>query len=232
VVALALLVIGFWPTLCTGTGLFSGTKARQVMGVPGDKGGLAGTAMAGTPDAPPIWKEGDVVLMRSGLVESDFLRSEIPEATRPQVERVLVAPLTLLYPDSSHKPVIALTLSHYRNNKIKTMAADPELVNTFYNADLVARLKKYDRYWMTGVAPRDTPNTWYYLSCVVPWLATHLERGDLVVSRDRDGPEHYVVVKPGLGLDEPIKGLTEDVKIPQDYGRELHIVRRPPEPQK
>jgi hypothetical protein len=224
-VAVSLLLLGFWPSWGTGQGLFSSPKALEVMGTPDIGGGLAGQ------DMTKIWKDHDVVLMRPALVEADFLKTEIPEANRPQVERALVAPLTLLYPDSRHKPVIALTFSEYRNEKVKTPAGDQVDLSAFYDAAFAERLKQYDRYWMTGVAPTEHPNTWQYLACVVPWMADHLDRGDLVVSRQRTEPaERYVTVKPGLGPDEPIKGLTEE-RQRGDFDNPLHIVRRP-NPQK
>jgi hypothetical protein len=227
-VAVGLLLLGFWPTMSTGVGLFNQPQAlvpRSIMGSPDIKGGLAGQDMA------TLWKPGDVVLMRPALIEADFLRSEIPEGNRAQVERVLVAPLTLLYPDSSHKPVVALSFSQYRNEKIKTPAGDKVDLAPFYDAAFVDLLKKYDRYWMTGVANTENPNVPRYLSGIVPWLADHLGRGDLILSttRPKDSPEHYVTVKPGLGPDEPIKGLTENL-LRDDFGNKLHIVRRPDPP--
>jgi hypothetical protein len=115
-VAVALLLLGFWPDWSTGKGLFSSSYALGVMGTPEGTGGLAGTDMA------KIWQDHDVVLMRPAQIEADFLKTEIPEANRTQVERALLAPLTLLYSDSKHKPVIALTYSEYRNEKVKTPA--------------------------------------------------------------------------------------------------------------
>ncbi len=231
-VAVGLLLLCFWPDWSAGNGLFSNGRALEIMGTPDGTGGLAGTDMNKDTDTKKaIWKPGDVVLMRPGLVEADFLHSEIPEANRPQVERVLVAPLTLLYPDSSHKPVIALTYSEYRNENVKTAAGGLVDVSGFYDAALADRLKHYDRYWMTGMAPTPTANSWQYLACAVPWMADHLDRGELVVSRMRKDPaERYVTVKPGLRIDEPIKGLTED-RQRGDFDNPLHIVRRP-NPQK
>jgi hypothetical protein len=246
VLALALLLVGFWPSLCTGSGMFSSTYALSILGSPDKSGGLTGTDMnkstpedkdKGIPEKPALWRRGDVVLMRSGLVESDFLNSEEFKSRedyatiRPQVERVLVAPLTLLYPDSSSKPVIALPLSNYRNTKARTSAGDPAMTAEFFDADLAARLKKYQRFWMTGVTRTPYPNSPTYLACVVPWLAKNLDRGTLVLSRSREGQDHYVRVEPGLGLEEPIKGLTEDFQL-KDYDNPLHIVRRPPQAQK
>ncbi len=226
-VALALLIVGFFPNWSTGAGLFSGDKSRAVMGVPGTDDGMAGTKTAG------VWKPGDVVLMRPGLMEADFLRSpaDIPEAVRPQVERVALAPLTLLYPDSEHRPVIALSFSQYRNEKVKTPAGGLAPLSDFYDSEFAAQLKPYRRYWMTGVGPGDRPNTWYYLACLVPWMATTLDRGDLLLARNREGDEHYITVKPLLSADEGISGLVpkpgqtvEDLKS-DDFKHILHIVR-------
>jgi hypothetical protein len=228
VVALALLAFGFSKTWSLGDGhLASSGKAKSIMLGQTSEGGLAGTKMVA------VWKEGDVVLMRSGLLESDFLRTDVPEANRPQVERAILAPLTLLYPDSSHKPVIALTFSQYRNDKVKSPAANHAPLADYYNADFVAALKHYKRYWMTGVGPDETANSWWYLACVVPWMATSLDRGDLLLARERsDAAERYVTVKPGLSPDEPIKGLApkggsldvEDLKA-EDFKNFVHIVK-------
>jgi hypothetical protein len=224
VVAVGLLVMGYFPDYSGGQRLFSGGLAQRIMGLPHSedlRGGLAGM------DMDERWKPGDVVLLRSGLIESDLLRTDIPEAARPAVERAMLAPLTLLYDDSSHKPVIPLTLSQYRNDKIRTPAGDKAPLTDYYDAEFVARLKNYDRFWLTGVGPGDTPNSWYYLAGFVPWLVDHLDRGELVIARNRpDRAERYVVVKPHLGLEESIKGLTEDIR-PTDYNVELHVVRKP-----
>jgi 4-amino-4-deoxy-L-arabinose transferase-like glycosyltransferase len=227
VVALALLGFGFLEKWSLGDGsLASNAGAKNIMVGQTSAGALPGTGMT------QVWKDGDVVLMRPGLMESDFLRTDIPEANRPQVERAVLAPLTLLYPDSSHKPVIALTLSQYRNDKVKSTAGSQAPLADYYNADFAAALKHYNRYWMTGVAG-DTPNTWWYLACVVPWMANSLDRGDLLLARERsDTAERYVTVKPGLGPDEPIKGLApkggsldvEDLKT-DDFKNFVHIVK-------
>jgi hypothetical protein len=231
VVALALLAFGFSERWSLGDGeglprLFSSDQAKSIMVGQTSEGALPGSGMA------KVWKQGDVVLMRPGLIESDFLRTDIPEANRPQVERAMLAPLTLLYPDSTNKPVIALTLSQYRSKRLKTAAADHAPLTDYYDADLVAKLKRYNRYWMTGVGPGGAPNSPLYLACLVPWMATALDRGDLLLARERSEPaEHYITVKPNLGPDEPIKGLApkpdapvEDLK-PEDFKNFVHIVK-------
>jgi hypothetical protein len=144
----------------------------------------------------------------------------------------MLAPLTLLYPDTTNKPVIALTLSQYRNKSVKTPGAEHVNIPDYYDADLVARLKKYKRYWMTGVGPGEAPNSWWYLACIVPWMATQLNE-DLLLARNRDqaSGERYITVKPGLGLDEPIKGLAPKPGSPvedlqkKDFDNFVHIVK-------
>jgi hypothetical protein len=226
-VALGLLLLGFWPAWSSGHGLFSNDKAQVVMGVPGTDKGMAGTEVA------KVYKDGDVVLMRAGHIEADFLGSpaDLPEATRPQVERVVLAPLTLLYPDSQHRTVIPLTFSQYRNQSVRTPAGDQAPLEGYYTPALADRLKDYRRFWMTGVGPGVTPNSWRYLACVVPWMATALDRGDLVLARNREGDERYITVKPNLGLDEAVPGLVpkpgqavEDLRA-DDFKHILHIVK-------
>lgn len=219
-VAVALFAFGFADKWSLGDGrLFSNAKARDIVARQDVSGGLAGTGMVSA------WKEGDVVLMRSGLLEADFLRTDIPPQARPQVERAILAPLTTLYPDRNHKPVIALTFSQYRTEKIKTPGAEKAPLQDYYDAEFVAKLKGYQRYWMTGVGPDADPNSWYYLTCFVPWLASELDRGPLVLARNREGlTERYVTIEPNLGPDQPIEGLTKDRKA-EDFNNLLHIVR-------
>jgi hypothetical protein len=197
-VAVGMLLIGFWPDYSAGQGLFSSGHAKGIMGTPETKGGLAGTDMAS------IWKPNDVVLMRSGLFEADFLRTEIPEATRPQVERAMLAPLTLLYPDSSHKRVIALTFSEYRNKKAKTPAGELVNLGAFYDDAFARQLKPYNRYWVTGVGPTAAPNSAAYLSGLVPWMADHLEPIDL-------RPAQLLAAQPIAAPGAPLGAVTQNV---------------------
>jgi hypothetical protein len=225
--ALGLLVVGLFPKVSSGAGLFGDFKAQPLVGTPDGKSGIAGKDMAA------VWKEGDVILVRAGIVESDFLCTEVPEAARPQVERVMVAPLTLLYSDSSRKQVIPLTLSQSHKG-VRTAAGDKVDVQNYYDAKFAARLKPYRRFWMTGLAPDEAPNSWQYLACVVPWMATALERGDLLLARNRDVDtgEHYITVPPNLGPDESISGLipkpggTDPEGLnPKDFDRPFFIVK-------
>jgi len=175
-----------------------------------------------------VWQDGDVVLMRSGLVESDLLRSDIPEATRPEVQRAMLAPLTLLYPDRTHKPVVALPLSEYRNDTIKTKAGEKAPLREYYDDRLVAKLKEYKRYRMTGVATADKhqPNSPVYLAGFLPRLANFLD-AELLLSRNRGESgekEHYVVIPPHLGPDDPIDGLTTGVQE-KDFDSAVHLVQ-------
>jgi hypothetical protein len=250
-VAVALLVFGYFEQWSLGgADLYSSPFAKDIAG------SLANTDMNGSPGqagkwvdgnvtwkpsaavwgmevSVPEWEWGDVVLLRAGLPEADFIRTDIPAETRPQVERVLLAPLTTLYPDRTHKPIILLSYSQYRSSKVKTDGGEKAPLNEFYDAEFAAGLKKYHRFWMTGVGPSRRPNTWQYLGCFLPWLATALDRDDLLFARsrgDRDTPGHYVPLKPNLGPDEPIKGLTTSAEPPWDRRREdfdnaLQIVR-------
>ena len=155
------------------------------------------------------------------------MRSDIPEATRPQVERVILAPLTLLYPDSSHKPVIALTISEYRNEKVRTAAGGQVDLSSFYDAAFAGRVKPYQPL-LDDRRGRFSPQL-----MAVPGRHRAVDRRQ---SRPRGpGPLPHAPqiagrelrpIKPGLGPDEPIKGLTEERQQGR-FRHPLHIVRHP-----
>ena len=147
--------------------------------------------------------------MRPGLLEADFIRTEIPEAARPNVERAIVAPLTLLYPDSSHKPVIPLTLSQYRNQKVKTLAGDKVALDTFYDADLVDRLKSLSALPDDGRGQYRRHAEYVVLSLLRRAVDGHQPRpGDLLLSPQprRTPPSTTWTSSRAWGLTSPSRG--------------------------
>jgi hypothetical protein len=172
------------------------------------------------------WQEGDVILLRSPLPEADFLKTDVPTENRAAVERHLVAPLTTLYPDRVRKPVIPLTMSHYRDDKVRTTLGHLSDPRKYYDDELAAELRKYKRYWMTGLAPNQAVNTPYFMACFLPWLADTLGT-DLMLSRnrgERGDPERYVEVPTHVRAGDFIEGLTGNVR-PTDYVFHAHLAR-------
>jgi hypothetical protein len=221
VVALALLLFGFSERWSLGDStLYSCHYGRSVVG------SLTSEGMQ------KVWRDGDVVLVRSGLPEADFLRTDIPEATRPEVERAILAPLTTLYPDVAPRPVMALPFSEYHSDKVRSAGGDklkPEDYKAFYNESFVARVKGFKRYRMTGLVATglDQPNWPPYLAGFLPRLAVLLDK-DLQLSRNRGesgDKEHYVIItRDQINPAADIDGLTKDVQA-KDFDSAVHLVQ-------
>ncbi len=212
VLCLTLLVLGFFPEWGAGVGLFGNNRAKDL---------ADGLRVRMT-----SWREGDVLLMRAGLAESDWLANDIPAAARPEVERAVLAPLTTLYVDAVHRPVLPLTLSHYRNKTVHPLAGEYCRPGDYYDAAFADRVRQYERYWLTGLAPGQDFTTPYYLACVLPWLADTLG-WDVVVARNRGesgNPERYVEVPTDVKPDDDIDGLTYNTKR-DDFVVFVHLAR-------
>jgi hypothetical protein len=173
--------------------------------------------------AASSWKEGDVVLLRPGLPEADFLHSEVPVENRPAVERALLAPVSTLYADGMRRPVVPLSLSHFRSKDNKTQAGDFFDPKSYYTDDFAARVRGYQRYWVTGLATGFRYNSRVYLSCLAPWLADTTGK-ELVLARNRPDPERYLLITPGIPPEADIEGLTQNAKA-GDFEMFVHIIR-------
>jgi hypothetical protein len=219
--ALALLVLGFFPDYSAGVGLFGNERGPEMM------------QNMRTQLNEPTWQEGDVLLMRSALPEVDFLKTAIPEANRSAVERVGYAPVATLFPDSRRRPVVLLTYSQYRTEKLhpgvgKDCPADLE---KYYDDEFAKRVFSYKRYWLAGLTPRQPGrksefNSNLYLACTLLWIADHGD-WDLSIARNRGKsgePEHYVSVPAHVPTTLNVDGLTDNVEA-NDYGLYVHLAR-------
>ncbi len=157
----------------------------------------------------PRWQNGDVVLVRSGFLEADSLDGEIPQQSRTRVEAAILAPFTILSEGKTHKELIVLTYSNYREADIKTFAGKQKLMEEFYSEKLAEQLRGHDRFWYRSL-PGSTDED-RFLECFLPWLATALD-SDLKVARNRVGEEHYFVVKKNLSPLERVPEL-KDTKV-------------------
>ena len=228
VLGLALLVLGFFPDYGAGVGLFS-SPARDA--TPKEIVAALAKNLSDKPaeeGQPARWQEGDVLLVRAGLAEADFLRGgHIPEENREAVKRAVLAPLSTLYADAFRRPVVPLSLSHFRSPTNKTQAGDHFDPATYYDEALAAELRQYKRFRVTGIAPNQRFISRPYLACLVPWLADVLGK-ELVVARNRDegSPDRYLTVKPGTRPEDEIAGLTKEGTFqPGDFGTFVHMVR-------
>ena len=90
------------------------------------------------------WQPNDVILLRSGSSEADFLPDRLPEATRLHVAGALLSPYTTLYVSQKRRPILLLSKSLFRNEKLHTAAGEKYDPTHRYNAALgetVAKLQ-------------------------------------------------------------------------------------------
>src|SRR5206468_1090942 len=113
-----------------------------------------------------LWQEGDVVLLRAGFIEADFLPDDLSPSARPHLEKACAAPLLLLWASEAPRPLVLLSLSHRgpRSGTSMQSCYDPAL---YYTAELAGRLRPYRRFWL--ISPSWDRGT--YLASFLPWLA-------------------------------------------------------------
>lgn len=166
------------------------------------------------------WQPGDVVLIRPGFQEADLLPDGVPVENRKHVAGVQLAPFTTLYAPRTPKPMVALSLSE-RFGKLHTTAGQHFERHRFYNADLVAELRSYQRFWLVS-EPWDRQ---IYYACFLPWLADALG-WDVKVARNRrlEAGDRYFDVPTDVRPDDWVEGLSNSQ--PSDFSAPLHLIRR------
>jgi hypothetical protein len=174
---------------------------------------LAVTDLNAVPDQS--WQTNDVILFRSGMVESDFAASEFSEESRQQLSRALAAPLTTLY--VPRHPARIIVLSNSQNNKEGVGVGAKETFNPdpLYNADMGRRLRASEhQFWVVDEFGLDAPQEFgQYLTCLLPWLADQVG-WDLKVARNRDrnSPDRYFTVQTDWRPHDFVDGLTNGQK--------------------
>jgi hypothetical protein len=166
-----------------------------------------------------LWRDGDVILLRSGFFEGDFLPDEIPPENRRHVDEVIAVPLRLLETGQTPKPVVVLSLSHYRSRDEQTrMGSYYSQRERFYGPELVATLKPYTRFWLTS----EQWDRREFLICFLPWLADSLGT-DLRVTVFEANRQRSFLVPAGTRPGQRIPGLHNR----PDFGSLLLIERAP-----
>lgn len=173
------------------------------------------------------WQTGDVVLLRSGTVESDFAPSEFPEESRQQVARALAAPLTTLYAPNRAARVIVLSNSQNNKEGVSVGAGEHFNPDPVYTADLGRRLRETDhQFWIVDEFGLDAPQEFgKYLTGLLPWLADQVG-WDLKVARNRDrnSPDRYFTVQTDWRPHDFVDGLTNGQK--DDFKTRIVRVQR------
>lgn len=168
------------------------------------------------------WKPDDVLLVRAGYPEADFLPDGLPEANRHHVIGAMLSPYTTLYVSQKPRPIVLLSKSTRRGDKLHTDAGPEYDPSRRYNDDLLKELKGFNQFW---VASNQEPDRTAFLSCLLPWLADGLE-SDVQVARNRQGPERYFDVYSGSDANDYMEGLTD--AMPSDFTHLVRVQRRRP----
>jgi mannosyltransferase len=111
------------------------------------------------------WQEGDVLLVRAGMLEGDFLEDFTTE-TRHHVEQALIAPLLTTEAGTIAKPVFVLTMSQ-RGPQTSTTLGGYLPSERAGLAKLGVALRPYRRFWILS---QDWDRE-AYLRCFLPRLA-------------------------------------------------------------
>jgi hypothetical protein len=174
--------------------------------------------------------KGDVVLLRSPLMEADFLYDEVPEQNRRHVEGAIKASLTTLYVPEKPVRIFLLTKSHQvpdwtvAGQPCRTAAGQLCQPEHFYTKELGKELRKCpNQFW---IANDDVPEFGKFLACFLPWLADQAGY-DLTVARNRprERADRYFTVHTGTSeKDTFLDGLTN--QKPKDFDTYLIRVRR------
>jgi hypothetical protein len=183
------------------------------------------------------FKSGDVVLLRSSLMEGDFLLDDVPEENRHHVEGAIKALLTTLYVPSKPVRIFVLTKSQRKEwTKNVDGEAVPEVVQTtagqffdpgrYYTSALGEELRKSPgQFWIVN---DDLSEFGKYLFCFLPWLADQTGY-DLTVARNRPKEkksERYFTVPTDSEPTDFIEGLS--VQKPTDFTYLIRVQRSQP----
>jgi hypothetical protein len=120
-------------------------------------------------EADGRFQEGDVILIRSGFLEGDFLADAGATPTRPEVEAACAVPLLTVCPGPMPRPFVVLSLSATGVRTGTTLSKHFD-EGRFYNRDLAERLRPHARFWLIGPDWDRRP----FLACFLPWLAQSL----------------------------------------------------------
>ena len=204
--ALALFLIGL-ASFSRGDRLTSSAFARLVVRQ------LDGVEQRGTWHGATTDEKGDVVLFRPGLPEADLLREHVIAENRSRVQAALAAPLTTLYAGKTRKPLICLSLSHYRSDKVKTPAGQFYQTAAPDDRELSKQLQPYGQFWIVS----DTPDRRLFLACLLPWLADALQWDLSVARHPRIGESRYFDVDTDIRPDDWVDGLSNGQERNFDY---------------
>ncbi len=151
-------------------------------------------------DERGLWKEGDLLLVRSGFFEADWLPDGIDQKNRFQVERAIVTPLLTLSPPRHAKPYQVLSLS-FRSGTVRTRLAGPAYQPArLYNESFAAQLQRYQRFWLINQHADSSE----FLAGFLAWLAQAFST-DLQVSVVLPEFPEPLTVRAGVTAEELLR---------------------------
>jgi len=176
---------------------------------------------------------GDMILLRSYLVEGDILPHMATESERRQLAGAIAAPFTTLYVPAKPLPIVVLSRSLRSEHPMGTEPGGTNLATTFggdlvqletlYTPELAARLRAHPgQFW---VVTEDLAGHRAYLTSLLPWLAAGIN-SDLKVSRSRPDKEHYFTVPTKTKPTDWVEGLSN--AKPLDFFQWIRVQRQPP----
>ena len=141
-------------------------------------------------------------------------REHVIAENRSRVQAALAAPLTTLYAGKTRKPLICLSLSHYRSDKVKTPAGQ------FYQTAMPRRSRVKQgvtALWAVLDRVSDTPDRRLFLACLLPWLADRLQWDRSVARHPCIGESRYFDVDTDIRPDDWVDGLSNGQERNFDY---------------
>ena len=160
-------------------------------------------------DGPQLWRENDLLLFHSVLLEADLLPDAVPGENRGVVREALLASLSTLYVGALPRDAIALSESLSCVDAASScIGRGYQLQDRFYGESLAARLRAHPRLWFLGLS-RDSPE---FFACLLPWLASSLDSTLIVSFRSLERPESVlrtIRVLPG-------QNVWTRLKVPED----------------
>jgi hypothetical protein len=203
-IALALFLMGF---VSWGRGHFLSTPSQAKL-------------MASILDERDTCKPGDVILLRSSLVEGDFLPNEVAPESRKHIEGAIAAPFQTLYAPQKALPIIVLSKSH-NSPWAKAWAGPLYDPKPLYSKELGDRLRAHtQQFWVANDEGGEFPE---FLTALLPWLADQVG-WDLKVARHREGDDRYFTVQTDAREGDFLEGLSN--RQAKDFAAPLVRVQR------
>jgi hypothetical protein len=175
---------------------------------------------------------GDMILLRSNVVEGDFLPDMATESERRQLAGAIAAPFTTLYVPAKPLSIVVLSRSlrsqHPMGDKTDstnlatTFAGDLFNPEAFYTPELAARLRAHPGQFL--VVTEDLSGHRAFLTSLLPWIAAGIN-SDLKVATRRPDKVYFLTVPAKTKPTDWIEGFSN--AKPLDFPWWIRVQREP-----